>query len=189
MSLIASDPGGDFTPIPEGTHVARCYYLADLGLRPNPFDDGMKEQVVIGFEVPGERTEDDHPMVVSQIYTKSLHEKANLRKSLESWRGKKFTAEELAGFDLRNIVGKPCQVSMAHKDAKDGKVYAKVAGVMALPKGMEAPPAENEALVYDKDAHDPEIFEKLPEWVRRMIRGEDEPAKEEEKEEPDDLPF
>ncbi|MHA1379626.1 MAG: hypothetical protein ACTSRG_14730 [Candidatus Helarchaeota archaeon] len=46
----------------------------------------------------------------------SLHAKATMRKFLESWRGKKFTKEELEGFDLQKILGKPCQLQIIHSD-------------------------------------------------------------------------
>ena len=40
---------------------------------------------------------------VARVYTLCLHERAALRKDLESWRGRKFTEQELDGFDLEKL--------------------------------------------------------------------------------------
>ena len=54
------------------------------------------------------------PRAISETYTNSLGEKANLRKMLENWRGRAFTQEEMDGFDLRNVLGKACMISVVH---------------------------------------------------------------------------
>jgi len=43
-------------------------------------------------------------LMISKRYTMSLGEQSTLRKDLESWRGKKFTPEELQGFDLNACI-------------------------------------------------------------------------------------
>lgn len=78
----------------------------------------------------------------------SLHAKAGLRKFLESWRGRPFTAEELAGFDLKAVVGLTCLVGIVH-EAKGDKVYANLSSVMKLPKGMPAPAGEIVPVSFD----------------------------------------
>ena len=70
-------------------------------------------------------------------YTLSLHENAALRRDLQSWRGRAFTETELAGFDLKTVLGVPCMITLVH--SPDGK-YANIQAVAGLPKGMEAPP-------------------------------------------------
>ena len=60
------------------------------------------------WELPGEEIEIEgemKPRAISETYTNSLGEKANLRKMLENWRGRAFTQEEMDGFDLRNVLG------------------------------------------------------------------------------------
>ncbi len=57
MSLTSTDTGsGDFKLVPEGTHIARSYLLADIGCQETNF--GTKLQVVIGWEIPGETLEE-----------------------------------------------------------------------------------------------------------------------------------
>ena len=103
MGLMAKDKGGgDFTPIPEDLHLAVCYGIWDLGTQFSEKWEKSIHKVVIVWEIPGCRGEferDGHikdlPRAISKRFTLSLHKKSDLRKDLESWRGKKFTDEEL----------------------------------------------------------------------------------------------
>ncbi len=106
MGLIAKTTGGsDMTPAPEGTHLARCVQVVDKGTQVSDFYKKAYHKVMIGWELPEELNPDDEnlPYLVWGHYTVSLSDNANLRHMLESWRGKRFTAEELDGFNLRNI--------------------------------------------------------------------------------------
>jgi hypothetical protein len=97
-------------PIPAGMHIARAYGLFDLGTHYDEKFDKSRREVVIVWEIAAERIEVDRdgkktnlPRAISKRYTLSLHEKARLRADLESWRGRPFTSEELAGFEMKTI--------------------------------------------------------------------------------------
>jgi hypothetical protein len=187
MPIIASAKGGsDFEPIPAGSHQAICYGVVDLGtqMSNNPqFKDARK--VCILFELPTERGDfkdknDPNksvnlPRAISNTYTLSLGDKANLRKVLESWRAKAFTQDELDGFDITKLIGANCLLSVIHKAGSGknaGKIYANIAGVSALPKGMPKLPVENQTLVFslsDNDGATPTFPPNLPEWLRTII--------------------
>jgi hypothetical protein len=66
--------------------------------------------------------------MVSKFYTLSLSDKANLRKDLESWRGKQFTDAELEGFELKNLVGANCYLNLVETD----KGKRKIASIMPI---------------------------------------------------------
>lgn len=179
MALNVSDKGGrDFKPVPAGTHRAVCTMVVDMGVQPSA-RFAPKPKVYIRFELPDERTEwtdkdgnkHEGPMVIGKQYTASLSEKANLRKDLEAWRGRFFTADELKNFDLRNILGAPAMISVAHQQGADGKTYANLASIMGLPKGMEKPKAAGELIAYDIDSHSDEVFAKLPGWLQEAINN------------------
>src|SRR4030095_12242369 len=73
---------------------------------------------------------------VARVYTLSLHERAALRKDLESWRGRKFTEQELsAGFDLERLIGVNAQINVTHDLSDDGSLYANVTTVVPPVKG------------------------------------------------------
>lgn len=176
-TILAKDKGGgDFKPVPAGTHRAICTLIADMGVQKS---ERFKPQhkVYIRWELPDETVEwqdrdgNKHkgPMVIGKTYTLSLGEKANLRADLESWRGRMFTKEELKGFDLQNILGKPCQVGVTHKTSGD-KTYANVSAVMGLSKGMQKPESSTIPVSYSIDEHDQEVFEKLPNWLQEAIK-------------------
>lgn len=74
-------------------------------------------------------------MVVSQ-YTLSLNSKAKLRQHLEAWRGRKFSGEELKGFDLEKLLGANCQLQIVHSLSDNGRTYANVQAIVPLGKGM-----------------------------------------------------
>ena len=180
MGLIASGAGGgtDWEPLPTGTHLARCITVCDLGVQQTNF--GSKEQVYIGWEVPGVRVkwekdgkEHDGPALIGQTYTLSVHPKSVLGQHLVSWRGKEFTPAELEAFDVFQVLGAPCMISVIH-NIKGNKTYANIAAIMRVPQGTPMPPAEGEQVAYT--ATDPAYsgtLEKLPQWLKdKAIAGQ-----------------
>lgn len=180
MGVTVSDPGGgDFVPAPEGTHVARCVQVIDLGTQTSSYyknDDGSPQKskkVLIGWEIPGELNDKGEPFLVWHRYTQSLHEKANLRIHLQSWRGRKFTDDELKGFLLSNILDKPCLLNIVHNDSGD-KTFANVSAVMALPKGQECPDRVHKLIDFDINNFDRDLFEEFSDNLKKTINNSDE---------------
>ncbi len=141
--IVSETAGGSaYTPCPAGSYIARCVRLLDLGTVQTEYQGEAKtaHKCLLAFEVldPEVRRDDGQPFVLSKRYTLSLHEKAALRKELASWRGRDFTPEELRGFDLRNILGQPCFVSVV-ETTKGDRTYSNIAGIMKAPKGMPVP--------------------------------------------------
>ncbi len=175
MALIAKDKGtADFAPAPAGTHIGVCTQIIDLGTQTTPFldKDGTQKiahQCFVSFELPNEKQEDGQPYSVGKFYTVSLHEKANLRHDLEAWRGRPFTDEELAGFNLKNILGRACMVNVSHKKKADNSVSAVIAGIVALPKGTAVPKPTGPLVVFDIDAWDQAVFDSLGEYWQKAI--------------------
>ena len=173
MSLTVQATGkasGDYQPTPAGNHVAVCYQMIDLGQQYNEKYDTWQHKIQIGWELSNELMEDGRPFVVSSRYTASFNEKAILRRDLESWRGRPFTDAELAGFDLKNILGKACMVNVVH-NTKGEKTYANVKSVAALPKGMPSPEQINDTVLFElgDQGFDQDAFAALPEWMRNTI--------------------
>lgn len=174
MGLIAKETKGTGAkPIEPGLYPARCVGVVDIGLQHNDFKGKDTNQVIIVFELPTERIEVDgvdKPRWQSGFYTSSLHEKAKLRKMLEAWRGKVFTADELRGFDLTQIIDKPCLLNIANKQKANGDIRSEISSVSPLMKGMVVAPLENEPLIFDMDAPDAvEKKAKLPQWMQDKV--------------------
>ena len=179
MAIIATDSGGggDFSPVPAGTHFAVCCMVADLGKQrvvSQMFGESVKHQVYIRWQIPAERVEWEKdgqkyegPAVIGKTYTLSLGDKANLRKDLQAWRNKPFTPDELRGFDIAKLLGAPASLTVTH-DEKNGKTYANVVSLGGIPQGVEKPTLEGEAILYDADNMG--TFEKLPKWLQEKVQ-------------------
>lgn len=165
--------GGDFEQPPVGAHVARCVKIIDIGTQRGEYQGKatIRRQCIIGWELPNElMTEGDYagkPFTVSRFYTCSLGEKANLRKDLENWRGKAFTEEELNGFDSKNILGKPCMLSLTAND----KGKTRITGVMALPRGTQVPEQINATVFFSMEPgeFDKTVFDSLSDGYKKLI--------------------
>lgn len=179
MSLIASANGASkVPPLEQGTYPAVCCGLFDIGEQYSELFDKSTHKIVIQWEIPSETIETESglkPRVQSETYTLSLNEKAALRKVLESWRGRQFTEDELKEFDLRNILGVGCLITVIHRDGSNGNTYANVGSVAKLPKGFAAPIGTIAPVSFDLD--DPDAYEKLgdlPEWLQKRVKNSNE---------------
>ena len=174
MSLTVNAGNGnntEFEQCPAGSFAARCYQIIDLGHQTIEWQGTAKvvPKVRITWEL-NEAMADGRPFSISKEYTASIGDKANLRKDLEAWRGRPFTAEELRNFSLENVLGAPCLLGVVHRPSKDGsKVYANVGSVMALPKGMSAPELVNPAVKFDIATFDNKVFDSLSNYVQKKI--------------------
>lgn len=189
-SIKASSKGGkDFELVPPGIHLAICQSVVHLGVQPSnnaKFPD--KDQVYLRFEIPGvkvkwEKKGEVHEgsAMISTFFTLSLNEKSNLRPFLVGWRGKEFTPAEEDGFEVASIIGKVCQLSVIHEQGNDGKVRAKIQGAFGLIQEqkdrLRADPTLGQVtspdglIVYTPEAHDPVVWDKLPEWLQKKIDG------------------
>jgi len=151
MTLLAknqSTGGFDKFPLPEaGTTRAVCCGIWDLGMQKTTFQgtEKIQHKVIIAWEIDEKINSPEsefhgQPYMLSKKYTLSLSEKANLRKDLESWRGKPYTESEAsAGFDLEKLYGINCLLGIAHQPDRidPAKIYANVTAILPLPKGME----------------------------------------------------
>lgn len=120
---------------PSGPYGAICVDIIDLGMRANlKWNKGEKAVVFVFLTSKGE---------LNREFSVSLGDKANLKKFLESWRGAKFTAEELgAKLTLADFHMKPAMISVEHSPSKSDPskiIYANLGAIMPLPEGMTAP--------------------------------------------------
>ena len=82
-----------------------------------------------------------------------------------SWRGREFTADELKKFDLQNILGAPCILSVVHNE----KGKAKVESVIKLTKGTEVPEAVNKPYSFWLDEFERGKFDELSDGIKAII--------------------
>jgi hypothetical protein len=140
VAIIATakgENGQTFQPAPAGVHQAVCVDVVDLGILDVTWQGQTKRQHKVNFAWQiAEDRDDGKPFLVFKRYTLSLHEKAGLRKDLESWLGRKFGREEEMGFDVETLIGRNCLLNITHNRVAD-KTYANVQSVNPLMKGMQ----------------------------------------------------
>lgn len=170
--LLKRKKTANIPPLESGTYAGVCVGIIDIGEQKNEKFGNYAEKVIIIFEIPSETVEIDgeqKPRWVSETYTKSLSDKSKLLPMLTSWRGRRFTDDELNGlFDLASMAGEPALLQILLTEKED-KQYNNIGAVMQLPKGYPVPVTETEPLIYDMDNPDEEVYEKLPEWIRERI--------------------
>lgn len=166
--------------IPAGSHLAICYSMVHIGTITEEIQGVEKRmnKVRITWEIPSETREFDgemKPLVISKEYTLSMHEKATLRRDLESWRGKGFTEDEAKRFDITKLLGKPCILSIIHSVAKSGNMYAGIGSISGIIKGMAIPELYNPIFEFNyTDQFSDEKVEKFPEFIRDKIKQSEE---------------
>lgn len=192
MSLTLSEASKNTErQLPEaGATTGVLFSLVDLGTQKVTWDGEEKwtPKLRLAFELPdqvlegevtenGKTTKVTKPMVVSIELTRSLGERATLRKLLEQWRGAAFTSKELASFSLKNLLGKACLLTLVHKTSQAGRQYCAIQGMAKLPKGMKAPTTtQNGQVFYEIEQGTGGQFNELPEWLQEKIRSSKELA-------------
>ena len=186
MPLTISESAKMERKLPEaGATVGILYSLVDLGTQKTNWDNEEKwtPKVRLTFELPeqldefeveenGKRTKVSKPMVVSIEQTRSLGEKASLRKLLEQWRGQTFTSAELKAFSLKNLLGKTAMLTLIHKTSQQGRAYCAIAGASKLPKSMKASTfTVNDQVYYEIEQGEGGQFADMPEWLQDKIRA------------------
>jgi len=154
-----------------GNWPATCIRIIDLGTQEREYQGktSYRRQSLIIWEIDGQVDDQGQPITISKAYTASLGEKANLRKDLESWRGRPFTSDELAGFDVKNLLGKPCLLNLIKVQGQKGEKVV-IATISALPKGMSAPNAPvHTQYIYSLDDHDQAIWDTLSDGIKGWI--------------------
>lgn len=213
MSFFVTNKGGEFERCPAGVHLARCYRIVDLGTQKSEYMGQAKflHKVMIGWEIHGTddsdkpiRMADGRPFAVFKNFTLSWSENSNLRKSLQQWRGKPFSPEEMRKFDLESILGVWAMLSIVESQGNDGKTYTNVDSITPVPaviRKQGLPPGVNKVEMFSLEEPDMTLFETFsdnlkariqssPEWMKLDVKqfpsrtSVPEPLEEEE-----DIPF
>lgn len=164
---------------PKGTFPARCFQMIHIGTIPEEFKGQTKHlnKVRISFELPTEQkifdeSKGEQPFVISQEYTLSMSQKSKLKAALEAWRGESFSKEEMKGFDITELVGEACLVTIAHKVSESGNMYATITSITQPIKGMDIPPLINEPDIVSFDSEDfADKLNALPEFIQDKIKS------------------
>lgn len=134
--------GGGFDPHPEGQFAMTCVDVIYLGWKLEQYPGSPEKEVEKAALVfaSGERHDGGLHIVTAEM-TVSMGEKANMRRVLQSWRGKSYTPEQVAqGVPLDKLHGQHALVNVEHITTKAGRKFAKIGSIGPLPKVMQPPP-------------------------------------------------
>jgi hypothetical protein len=161
--------GSDFEQLEPGIYGAVCTRVIDFGTQPGfKPDDKPSHQVLLGFEVD-KFMADGRPfyiMLTAYAGLGKAEKPTKLCVFLEGMRGKKFTADERAGFDIKKVLGATCELVVGL--SAGGKSKPTAAARPRVP--VELKP---EKLVYfSMDPESPTItaFDDLSKWEKGKVQ-------------------
>lgn len=178
MAITAENTGTVRELTPAGNYIARCISMVEIGTVEETYlgVKKMLHKVRIGWEFPHElkvfnEEKGEQPIVVSKEYTLSLFEKANLRKELESWRGKAFSEVEAKKFDITKLIGVPCMINLIHKPSEKDptKIYEKISAITPIAKGVTCPEQINPSFIFSFDEFSEQKYNSLPQFLKDKI--------------------
>ena len=152
MALVIKENETHFEPAPPGLQSAVCVDVVDLGVVDGKFGPKRKLKIIWQTKAKnklGERFQ------IRASYTQSLSEGSNLRRDLESWRGRSFTPEERKAFDVERLIGVNCQINVKHNVSKEGRTYANATAILPAAKGEKLEPENYEREPWAKPADEP----------------------------------
>lgn len=165
--------------IPAGNYMARCYSMIHIGtiMEEVMGENVLRNKVRITWELPAElrvfsEGKGEQPMVISKEYTLSLHKKSNLRRDLESWRGKELTEDQAQNLDITKLLGVPCMLNIIHRVSKTNVEYAVISNITTIPKGFKCPEQVNKNFEWNfQDKFSEEVLESFPDFIKLKIKS------------------
>lgn len=105
---------------PDGAHKALCVAIVDLGQEETAY--GLKPKVQVVWALGAVNDDGEHFLSMKK-YTPVLNDKSNLSAMLKSTKVKIET--------LSDLVGTQCTIMTQQEEAKNGKTYANISGMMS----------------------------------------------------------
>ena len=173
MSMIAKESTGvSIEKLENGVYTAVSSMIIDLENQVSEKYQKTQRKFMMIWTVLGEDVEINGqklPRTISKEYGFSLGDKSNLRKDLQAWRGQPFTADELQGFNILNVLNKACQLQII-KEEKNGNTYNNISSIMALPKGTTVEGLEDTCYFDVEDESSWNNWYRIPTWIQEKIK-------------------
>lgn len=138
--ITAKGNDSKFKPHPQGQFIGQCVDTIDLGERVESFAGQPKKlahKCALIFRTGEKNAETGEYIDIGKEFTVSMGDKANLRKFLEQWRGKKYDAETVKkGVPLDKLTGNWALLSVGHRDSANGRTYADITAAVGVPEKM-----------------------------------------------------
>lgn len=172
MKLSQNDKKA-FETVPSGTQCARLIHILDLGTQHTEFQGKAKDkrQLRLTWELVDAPMSDGRNFVIGKTVSASLY-KSSLLELVESMMGQNIEFEADGSFDMKQLLGLPCMLTVVHT-VKEGKTYANIGAISPMPtikgKKIEAEEATNHLINFGLDSFDQDTFDMIPKWVQAII--------------------
>lgn len=163
-------PQQTFELIDEGLYAARLVRILEIGTQTDKF--GSKPKVVLGFTVPALTVNIDGVEKQKMVWTSKfgLNQTANPDGSLMKY----VNAIDSSVTHMRDLLSKPCMIEIKHSDPKpDGTQYANIKNVTKPMVGLAIAEPDCDVFMFEYDAPDKEIWDKLSESRQEDMKGAD----------------
>ena len=174
MVKINRSEGGSYKNPDPGPYQAVCQMVVDCGTQVVEWKGSKKMQrkLFLRFELEGAETDDGRPLTIGSLYTNSDYDQSKFMKVLNGWRGKPMTDDEIANFDVKDMLDKRCTLTVVHKES-NGKTYANIDSVsLPMDKNFNGQ-CKNPPVCIDLDR--PETVEAgwaaLPKFLKEKIKA------------------
>src|SRR3990167_5860774 len=167
-----------FEAMEAGSYACRIYSVIHEGTVEG-YQGMPQNKIRITWEFPSEmkvfkEENGEQPRVMSNEYTLSLNEKANLMAVIQACdsKGIKINDDGYPEYDVENLIGKTCLVEIVVKKRKDGEGdVAFISNTVALPKGMTCGDAINPPVTLSYENWNEELYQKLPDFLKKKIQS------------------
>ncbi len=154
--------------IQEGSYLATCFAVIDLGIQYSKIYDTHFPKVMLGWEL-NETAENAGNYVHWQAYTLSLSMEAKLRTLIQCWRGRVLHSDELENFKLATLLGLSCYIIIRHYLNNDQQTWATIDAIQPIPPDKSPLPLQNPIIYFDLDSYTEKDCLSLPEFIRKKI--------------------
>lgn len=126
-----------------------------------------ESQLVFVFEFPSELDNDGKPKQLNKEVNATNAPNGSLNKIMKDWNSREYTREQLAELELKEQLGKPCQITVLVSESG----FSRITGISAIPKGIPVPTSATPHIHFSVEEWDDSAFEALPEWAQNKIKN------------------
>ena len=170
-------PHAEYEPAPEGTRLAICSAIVDLGSQEVKYQgkpNGKRRQISMAFELVGVVNSNGNPFTVWRHgLTLSTAMKSAFLPILEALLGRLYDKNE--ELDLNDLAGRDCEITIEHKQGGDdgNMTFANIVEFELWPAGRRVPQAQGETFCFSLEPNefDQRLWGLIPSKMQTKIEG------------------
>lgn len=157
-----------------GIYAAACYGIVVVGSKKDNFKGKEKSRckIILFFELPEEMRvfdvdKGEQPLSLKKEYTFNMFSTSNLRQDLGTWRGKDFSDDEAAVFNISTLLGVGVNLGVGIKTSRNNKQYNVINSLN--PNKKHKAQLLNNPMLFNVHIFNLEAYLALPVWLQNYI--------------------